>query len=171
MKVVVLPRSRVELAAALGFGTFNTALFVLPFFVEPGLNDYGRNIGTKWSLISVGVLWPVVVYCTFRAWLELGAPLRNRVEAESILPPAMMWGCIAGATFFFVLLTIGATSNAIIGIRDDETHRLGDSFFTMLFYGTFGSGIAGGFGSVIGLATGAIDIGLLRFGQRLSRLA
>jgi hypothetical protein len=79
----------------------------------------------------------------------------------------MMWGCIAGAVFFFVFLTIGATSNAIIGIRQDEAHRLGDSFFSMLFYGTFGSGIAGGFGSVIGLAAGAVDVGLLRVGQRL----
>jgi hypothetical protein len=165
--VTVLPNLSSVLIGVV-FGAFNVAMFLLPFFFLPEFNEYGRDIGEKWSLIGIGILWPVVSYCTFRAWRQLGEPLNARVEPGTLATTAMLWGGIAGGVFFFAFLTVAIASNVAIGIREDSTQRLGDSFFSAIFYGSFGTGFAGGFGSIIGLVVGAIDVGVLRLAQRLS---
>jgi len=165
--MIVLPSSRTDILVGLGFGVLNAVGALTLVYASPMLQDVLEPFDPTYHFLTSIWFAAVIVYCTFRAWVDVGRPLQTLPSNGRLLECSVIWGATSGAVFALAWLSVAVLTGIVMGVTEGDSQRLIGSILGGLFYAIGGASLGGMIGGIFGIVTGAIDVGVLLLVRRL----
>jgi hypothetical protein len=150
-------------------GTFHTTVIgiALLLLVYPG-GSLGTTLGALSTITGLALfvaLWTTTLFCTGRAIRGVRLLGGDRASTGAFYRRALRWGAVNGVLFAIALVAILAANALAVA---EPSVGIGTMLAIAGFQGTFGSLFGLAIGAVAGLVLATLDLAALRLARSLS---